>query len=57
MNTVQIVRSNFGRYFFVRLVSPNGQVLAHSEIYYSKWNAKRAARKNFPGLPIVEVGK
>ena len=56
MTTVQIVRTNFGRYF-IRLVSSNGQILAHSEIYHSKWNAKRAAKKNFPGLPIVQVGK
>lgn len=56
MSTVQIVRTNFGRYY-VRLVSSNGEILAHSEIYYSKWNAKRAARKNFPGLRIVEVSK
>ncbi len=56
MNTVQIVRTSFGRYF-VRLVASNGQVLAHSEIYYSRWNARRAARKNFPGMKVVEVSK
>lgn len=28
-----------------RLVGKNGEILAHSEAYFSKWNAKRAAKK------------
>jgi len=28
-----------------RLVHSNGQILATSEVYYSHWNAKRAARR------------
>jgi hypothetical protein len=41
--------------WYVRLVSGNGQVLSISEGYATKWNAKRAARRMFPGLTVVEV--
>lgn len=41
--------------WYVRLVAENGKVLAVSEGYFSKWNAKRAASKSFPNLPIVYV--
>lgn len=40
--------------WYVRVRGANGKVLSTSEGYFSKWNAKRAARKNFPGLPVVE---
>jgi uncharacterized protein YegP (UPF0339 family) len=56
VKTVQIVRTSFGRYF-VRLVSSNGEILAHSEVYYSRFNARRAAKKNFPGIKVVEVSQ
>jgi hypothetical protein len=39
----------------VRLVAGNGRKLAVSEGYFSKWNAKRAARRMFPELEIKEV--
>jgi uncharacterized protein YegP (UPF0339 family) len=39
----------------IRLKSRNGRTLTVSEAYYSHWNAKRAAKKNFPGIPMVEV--
>ena len=55
MKVVQVFKGSGLQPWFVRLVSSNGQVLAVSEGYFSKWNAKRAARKNFPGLPIYEV--
>lgn len=53
--TVQIFKGKGIHPWYVRLVSVNGQVLSVSEGYYSKWNAKRAARRMFPGLRIVEV--
>lgn len=57
MKVVQIFKGSGLQPWYVRLVSSNGQVLAVSEGYFSKWNAKRAARKNFPGLRIVEVDR
>ena len=41
--------------WFLRLVAANGQTIAISEGYYSKWNAKRAARKVLPGFELKEV--
>jgi uncharacterized protein YegP (UPF0339 family) len=54
-SVVQLVKGRDG--WFLRLVSANGQTLAVSESYWSKWNAKRAARKNFAGLRVVEVSR
>lgn len=39
---IQLVKENK---WYIRLVSPNGQIVMVSESYYSKWNAKRAAKK------------
>lgn len=39
--------------WYVRLVSENGEILAVSEGYVTKWNAKRAAKKNFPMTKLV----
>lgn len=41
--------------WYLALMGANGEVLAISEGYYSKWNAKRAAKKNFVGLDLVDV--
>ena len=42
----------------IRVVAGNGKVVSDGgEGYFSKWNAKRAARKNFPDLPIKVVEK
>ena len=41
--------------WYLRMRGANGQVLATSEGYFSKWNAKRAARKNFPTIPFVDA--
>ena len=42
----------------IRVVASNGKVVSDGgEGYFSKWNAKRAARKNFPDLPIKVVEK
>lgn len=41
-----------------RLLSANGQVTSASgQAFASKWNAKRAAVRLFPGASIVEVDK
>ena len=53
--TVQLFRGKGVHPWYLRLVSDNGQVLTISEGYYSKWNAKRAAKKIFPLLPLREV--
>jgi len=36
-----------------RLVAPNGEVVASGESHTRKWNAKRAARKVYPGAKVV----
>lgn len=41
--------------WYLRLVASNGKTLALSEGYLTKWNAKRAAAKNFPGIPLVDA--
>lgn len=56
MSVVHLVADSSGRWY-LRLVGANGETLAHSESYYSKWGAKRAARKNFPGKKLVEIGR
>lgn len=33
----------------------NSQVTAQGESHRFKWNAKRAARKQFPDLPVVDL--
>lgn len=39
-----------------RLVGANGEPVASSEGYVSKWNAKRAARKAFgPSIPLKDA--
>jgi len=37
-----------------RVVAANGEVVESSEGYFSKWNAKRAARRNHPDLIVTE---
>jgi len=43
--------------WFIRLRADNGQIVAASEGYLTKWNAKRAARKTFPDLELIEVNE
>lgn len=57
MKVVQIFKGAGRQPWYVRLVSSNGQILSVSEGYATKWNAKRAARKMFLGLRIIEVTK
>jgi hypothetical protein len=53
--TVHVYRGRGARNWRVRLVAGNGLTLAISEGYWSKWNARRAAARMFPGLTIREV--
>ena len=60
MNVVQIFPGKSRHFFWRRLwywriVASNGQVVASSEGYATKWNAKRAATKLYPALQIKEV--
>lgn len=41
--------------WYIRFVAANGETVAVSEGYATKWNAKRAARKLFPGYELREV--
>jgi uncharacterized protein YegP (UPF0339 family) len=51
---VQIYKGKGLKNWRVRLMAANGKILVSSEGYYSKWNAKRAAKRMFPGVPIHE---
>jgi uncharacterized protein YegP (UPF0339 family) len=59
MLTAQVFKGETSKYpggykpWYVRLVSENGETLAVSEAYVTKWNAKRAAKKNFPDAKVV----
>jgi len=55
VNSVQIFRGKGIQPHYVRLVSSNGQVLSISEGYLTRWNAKRAAKRMYPELPIKVV--
>lgn len=35
-----------------RIVAGNGEIVAQSQGYFSKWNVKRAVRKIFPNAKI-----
>lgn len=58
MNIVQLYRGKDKKWYLRLVAKANGQRLAQSEGYYSKFNAKRAARKNFSGieLEIIDEG-
>jgi hypothetical protein len=48
-------KNPFNRYYLV--IVENNKDLQNSEMYYSKWNAKRAARKNFDWLELIDTTK
>lgn len=55
---VHIYKGKGARNWRVRLVAKsNGRVLAISEGYFSRWNAKRAAARMFPDSPVIEVAE
>jgi uncharacterized protein YegP (UPF0339 family) len=43
--------------WYWRLKSANGEIVAQSEGYVTKWNAKRSARKLFPAYEIRDLTK
>jgi uncharacterized protein YegP (UPF0339 family) len=51
-NHVEIFKGEGRHPWYVRLVSSNGKILSISEGYYSKWNARRAAKRMYSGLEI-----
>ena len=59
VTVVHIFKGNGRQPWFVRLVADNGQILSISEGYFSKWNAKRAAKSaaKIFGLTIREVAQ
>jgi uncharacterized protein YegP (UPF0339 family) len=52
---LELFKGNGLQPWYLRLRGANGAVLAVSEGYFSKWNAKRAAKKNFPTIPLVDM--
>jgi len=48
----ELRRGSSGKWHYVLIDSGNHRVLLASENFYSKWNAKRAARKL--GVPVHE---
>jgi uncharacterized protein YegP (UPF0339 family) len=52
---LELFKGNGLQPWYLRLRGANGAVLAVSEGYFSKWNAKRAAAKNFPNIPLVDL--
>jgi uncharacterized protein YegP (UPF0339 family) len=58
MNFRLQLRKHKGRHpWRLHLVAENGEEIASSEGYFSKWNAKRAARKMFPLTPLEDKTK
>lgn len=53
--TIEIFKGKGVQPWRFRVKAANGEVVASSEGYLTKWNAKRAARKAFPGVPITEA--
>jgi uncharacterized protein YegP (UPF0339 family) len=51
---IELHRGKGRQPWYLVLVAANGEKLAVSEGYFSKWNAKRAARKNFAGIPLQD---
>jgi len=54
---VELFRGKGLQPWYLRLVAGNGKVLAVSEGYFSKFNAKRAARRNFARIPFKDVSQ
>jgi uncharacterized protein YegP (UPF0339 family) len=55
VSVVHIFKGEGRQPWFVRLVADNGQILSISEGYFSKWNAKRAAKRMYPNKPLKVV--
>jgi uncharacterized protein YegP (UPF0339 family) len=53
MQYVELTRNVEGKWY-LRVVGANGEIIATSETYATKWNARRAAKVNFPTLEVKE---
>jgi uncharacterized protein YegP (UPF0339 family) len=54
---VELFRGKGVQPWFLRLVGENNKVLAVSEGYLTRWNAMRAARKNYARIPFRDTTK
>lgn len=55
---IQVYRDRGGERFRYRLVSARAEVLANAgQSFAQRWNARRAARREHPGVPVVSVAK
>lgn len=54
MGRIDVFQGENRKWYFHR-VADNGKITAASQGYRSRWNAKRAARKLFPGVQIRQV--
>ena len=52
---VELFKGEGRQPWFLRLVAANGKTITVSEGYATRWNAKRAARKAMPDLPLVDA--
>ena len=52
---IELFKGKGAQPWYLRIVAANGQTVTTSEGYASKWNAKRAARKMFPGIELKEL--
>lgn len=52
---VELFKGEGRQPWYLRLKGANGKTLSVSEGYFSKWNAKRAAKKNFPNIRLVDL--
>jgi len=52
---VELFKGEGRQPYFLRLVAANGETLTVSEGYATRWNAKRAARKTMPDIPLVDA--
>ena len=52
---VELFKGEGRQPWFLRLVAENNKTITVSEGYFSKFNAKRAARKNMPDIPLVDA--
>lgn len=51
---VQVFKDHKGRFRF-RRVATNGEKTSSSQAYASRQGARRAARQNHPGLPVLSI--
>ncbi len=52
---VELLKGEGRQPYYLRLVADNNKTLNVSEGYATRWNAKRAARKALPMIPLVDA--